>query len=142
MSKYEFEMKEPTGCDKCPFCNKGDDFYDIKTENPTRTYCIFPVKNNNARTVYLNWPYNVVPTYCPLKAAKCDRESIKELSTIKPEVRHGRWMSYTGTHYTGKENEYGDPEYKEHIFFVCSNCRRKTVVRENFCPNCGARMGE
>ena len=72
MSKYEFEMKEPTGCDKCPFCNKGDDFYDIKTENPTRTYCAFPVQNDNTRTVYLNWPYNVVPTYCPLKAAKRD----------------------------------------------------------------------
>ena len=55
-------------------------------------------------------------------------------------MRRGEWLSYTGTHYTGKENEYGDPEYKEHIFFVCSNCRRKTVVREHFCPNCGARM--
>ena len=63
--------------------------------------------------------------------------------TIDAEpVKHGRWLSYTGTHYTGKENEYGDPEYKEHIFYVCSNCRRKTVVREHFCPNCGARMGE
>lgn len=62
--------------------------------------------------------------------------------TIEAEpVRHGRWLSYTGTHYTGKENEYGDPEYKEHIFFVCSNCRRKTVVQENFCPHCGAKMG-
>ena len=72
MSKYEFEMKEPTGCDKCPFCNKGDDFYDVKTENPTRTYCAFPVQGDNARPVYLNWPYNVVPTHCPLKAAKRD----------------------------------------------------------------------
>lgn len=62
--------------------------------------------------------------------------------TIEAPVRHGRWLSYTGTHYTGKENEYGDPEYKEHIFFVCSNCRRKTVVREHFCPNCGADMRE
>lgn len=72
MSKYEFEMKEPTGCDKCPFCNKGEDFYGVNTENPTRTYCAFPVQNDNTRTVYLNWPYNVVPTYCPLKAAKRD----------------------------------------------------------------------
>ena len=68
---------------------------------------------------------------------------LDEQLTIEAEpVRHGRWLSYTGTHYTGKENEYGDPEYKEHVFFVCSNCRRKTVVRENFCPNCGADMRE
>lgn len=60
--------------------------------------------------------------------------------TIEPEVRHGRWLSFTGTHYTGREDEYGDPEYKEHVFFVCSNCRRKTVVRENFCPRCGWMM--
>ena len=52
----------------------------------------------------------------------------------------GKWLSYTGTHWTGRENEYGDPEYKEHIFYVCSNCRRKTVIKENFCPSCGADM--
>ena len=52
----------------------------------------------------------------------------------------GRWLSFSGTHYTGREDEQGDPEYKEHIFFVCSNCRRKTVVRENFCPRCGWMM--
>lgn len=68
---------------------------------------------------------------------------LSEQSTIDAEpVRRGRWLSYTGTHWTGKENEYGDPEYKEHIFFVCSNCRRKTVVREHFCPKCGADMRE
>lgn len=73
---------------------------------------------------------------------KCNNyKFLAEQPTIEAEpVRHGRWLSYTGTHYTGKENDYGDPEYKEHIFFVCSNCRRKTVVQENFCPKCGARM--
>lgn len=78
--------------------------------------------------------------YCD--ARQVDLDAIDAAPTIEPEVRNGRWLSYTGTHYTGKENEYGDPEYKEHIFFVCSNCRRKTVVRENFCPNCGADMRE
>lgn len=53
---------------------------------------------------------------------------------------NGKWLSYTGTHWTGREDEYGDPEYKEHIFYVCSNCRRKTVIRENFCPKCGSKM--
>ena len=68
---------------------------------------------------------------------------IDQMPTLEAApVRRGRWLSYTGTHWTGKENEYGDPEYKEHIFFVCSNCRRKTVVREHFCPNCGADMRE
>ena len=54
----------------------------------------------------------------------------------------GKWLSYTGTHWTGREDDYGDPEYKEHTFYVCSNCRRKTVIREKFCPSCGADMRE
>ena len=65
-------------------------------------------------------------------------ESVEEAKSF--DKIHAKWLSYTGTHYTGKENEYGDPEYKEHIFYECSNCRRKTVVREHFCPNCGAKM--
>ena len=67
-------------------------------------------------------------------------EEVESAQTLTPIC--AIWLSYTGTHYTGKENEYGDPEYKEHVFFVCSNCRRKTVVREKYCPSCGAKMGD
>ena len=89
---------------------------------------------------YLKYRYQAMCKGCSIYE---EIEAFDSAEEVEAEpVRHGRWLSYTGTHYTGKENEYGDPEYKEHIFFVCSNCRRKTVVRENFCPNCGARMGE
>ena len=43
------------------------------------------------------------------------------------EVRHGRW-----------ECNYDRGAF--YIVYVCSKCGRETLVKENFCPNCGARM--
>lgn len=56
-------------------------------------------------------------------------------------VRHGRWESYTHSHYCGTD-KYGEPVYSDGVVYYCSNpkCRRKTVIKENYCPNCGAKM--
>lgn len=56
-------------------------------------------------------------------------------------VRHGRWESYTHSHYCGND-KYGDPVFRDSVVYYCSNpkCRRKTVIKENFCPSCGAKM--
>ena len=56
-------------------------------------------------------------------------------------VRHGRWEGYTHSHYCGID-KYGEPIYRDGTVYYCSNpkCRRKTVVKENFCPSCGAKM--
>lgn len=56
-------------------------------------------------------------------------------------VRHGRWEGYTHSRYCGRD-EYGEPVYRDGTVYYCSNpkCRRKTVVKENFCPSCGAKM--
>jgi hypothetical protein len=55
-------------------------------------------------------------------------------------TEHGEWISYTSTYWTKKYDADGEPEYKEYIFYVCKNCRRKTVIKENFCPKCGLDM--
>ena len=56
-------------------------------------------------------------------------------------VVHGRWEGYTHSHYCGID-EYGEPIYRDGIVYYCSNpkCRRKTVIKENYCPACGAKM--
>lgn len=56
-------------------------------------------------------------------------------------VRRGRWEEYTHSRYCGVD-EYGDPIFRDGIVYYCSNpkCRRKTVIKEKFCPNCGADM--
>ena len=43
------------------------------------------------------------------------------------EVRHGHW-----------ECNYDRGAF--YIVYVCSECGRETLVKENFCPYCGTRM--
>lgn len=56
-------------------------------------------------------------------------------------VRHGRWEGYTHSRFCGYDKD-GDPIFRDGIVWYCSNleCRRKTVIKEKFCPNCGAKM--
>lgn len=73
------------------------------------------------------------------------QEILEELEVIPSAdvepVRQGRWEGYTHSRYCGID-EYGDPIYRDGTVYYCSNpkCRRKTVVKENFCPSCGAKM--
>ena len=56
-------------------------------------------------------------------------------------VRHGRWEEYSHSRYCGIDAD-GEPVYRDGVVYYCSNpkCRRKTVIKENYCPNCGAKM--
>ena len=56
-------------------------------------------------------------------------------------VVHSYWESYDCSQYMGTD-EYGEPKWRDGKFYVCHNhrCRRKTVVKSHYCPNCGARM--
>ena len=55
--------------------------------------------------------------------------------------RQGRWERYTHSRYCGIDAD-GEPVYRDGVVYYCSNpkCRRKTVIKENYCPNCGAKM--
>ena len=57
-------------------------------------------------------------------------------------VRHGRWEWYSHSYYCGFFDADGDPVYRDGVVYYCSNpkCRRKTVIKENFCPSCGTKM--
>lgn len=56
-------------------------------------------------------------------------------------VVHSYWESYDCSQYMGTD-EYGEPKWRDGKFYVCHNhrCRRKTVVKSHYCPNCGAKM--
>ena len=56
-------------------------------------------------------------------------------------VRHGRWEWYSNSCYCGFDKD-GNPVYRDGVVYYCSNpkCRRKTVIKENYCPSCGSKM--
>lgn len=56
-------------------------------------------------------------------------------------VRHGHWNSWRRPSFRGFD-EYGEPIYKDAIYHSCTRCGRRTVIRENYCPSCGAKMDE
>lgn len=63
-----------------------------------------------------------------------------QTADVEP-VRCGRWEGYTHSRYCGID-KHGEPIYRDGTVYYCSNpkCRRKTVIKENFCPSCGAKM--
>ena len=56
-----------------------------------------------------------------------------------PDRPHGEWKEFTVSTYRGTD-EWGEPKWGKGKKFICKRCGRRTVIRENFCPNCGADM--
>ena len=75
-----------------------------------------------------------------LEEAENSVENYKRMWLEKHEPKTARWEGWTSTHWSKRCDSNGDPIYTEHTYYQCSYCGRKTVVRENFCPNCGAVM--
>ena len=57
------------------------------------------------------------------------------------EVKQGYWKGLTSRYWKANKDGYSG-EYKDYIFYKCSVCGRKTVIRENFCPSCGKKMSK
>lgn len=75
-----------------------------------------------------------------------DVEELMELvsgipaADVEP-VRRSYWESYDTSQYMGTD-EFGEPKWRPGRFYICHNrsCRRKTVVKSDYCPDCGAKM--
>ena len=68
----------------------------------------------------------------------------QELSCIPvadvDHIRHGHWDCYCCSRFLGMKD--GEPRWADGKYYYCSLCRRRTVIRENYCPECGAKMDE
>lgn len=71
----------------------------------------------------------------------CIAEIVNAPTLDVAPVRHSYWEEYSCSQYMGMDEE-GEPKYRDGRVLVCHNycCRRKTVVKSNYCPNCGAKM--
>lgn len=67
-------------------------------------------------------------------------ENLKRIKSadVVPMV-HGRWNGYTTSAFYGTD-DFGEPIYRDATFYCCSKCGRKSAIKENFCPKCGAKM--
>lgn len=62
---------------------------------------------------------------------------ITEPRTDVEPVRYGKWI--------GIDSSFWKPTHSSDIpvfrkTYRCSECRRRTAIAENYCPNCGAKM--
>lgn len=65
-------------------------------------------------------------------------DKIKSIpATGVAEVRHGRWIVFYSAPWKPKHS--GEiPVFRKS--YKCSECCRRTIIAENYCPNCGAIM--
>lgn len=57
----------------------------------------------------------------------------------QPEQKHGHWKGFTQSRYFGND-DYGEPIFRDGLFYVCSECRRKSIIKYPYCPHCGTKM--
>lgn len=63
---------------------------------------------------------------------------VKYFPTVEERPK-GEWKCFIGSAYYGVDED-SEPIWRERKIYSCSRCNRRTVVKENFCPNCGAEM--
>ena len=68
----------------------------------------------------------------------CVRLAINALSGSEKQTM-GHWKAYIHSAYHGND-ENDEPIWREVVVYHCSECNRRTVIKENYCPNCGAKM--
>lgn len=49
------------------------------------------------------------------------------------------WTGWDTSAYTGVDKD-GEPKYSRRRFFRCKKCCYGSVIRTNFCPECGRKM--
>ena len=61
------------------------------------------------------------------------------IEALEQQPKTGHWKRYTYNIYH-RTDEDGEPIWKPVNVYYCSNCNRRTVIKDNFCPNCGTYM--
>ena len=66
--------------------------------------------------------------------------AIEDAPTVDAvEVVHGQWEKYTEEKFNGYDAD-GRIRYRKVRIYYCDKCGHGSVVKSNYCPNCGAKM--
>ena len=55
--------------------------------------------------------------------------------------RVAHWKGFMVLRFYGLDDD-GEPIYRRGLFYACSKCKRRTVIKTPYCPQCGAKMDE
>lgn len=69
------------------------------------------------------------------------KNEIEQLPPAPPQPKMGKWKAFTHSAYHGNDED-GEPIWREVTVYHCDLCNRRTVIKEKYCPNCGAKMQE
>ena len=53
--------------------------------------------------------------------------------------KFGWWESWTTSRYYGMDDD-GEPIYRDGRVYYCSECGCRSIIKHNYCPDCGAKM--
>ena len=66
------------------------------------------------------------------------REMVESAPAVDAEpVKHGEWRVVDCSYWKWR-HDTGYPVIRKK--YVCPECGRQTVIKENFCPKCGTKM--
>lgn len=65
-------------------------------------------------------------------------EAINKAPTIEERPK-GKWKCFIGSAFYGLDEDY-EPIWRDRKIYHCSKCNRRTIIKEKFCPECGAEM--
>lgn len=63
------------------------------------------------------------------------------IKALEQGPKVGHWKAFIHDAYHGTDED-SEPVWREKTVYHCSQCNRRTVIKEKFCPNCGAKMVE
>lgn len=74
---------------------------------------------------------------------------VDKMPTIEPERKKGKWIPVDSFSAFGGDESMWMAHGNPVAFYYCSNCKEQAYAGEDgyslitdFCPNCGAKMGE
>ena len=63
-----------------------------------------------------------------------------QMTITADEIRKaGWWESWTTSRYYGIDQD-GEPIHRDGRIYYCSECGCRSIIKHNYCPDCGAKM--
>ena len=110
----------------CPFCGGEAELFTIPAD-----YGLSPIR----------WVIRCKKGCCEQIPHISDHDAVFAWNKRNEGKRHATaiWRGWTKSYYKGRDDD-DEPIWGRCTYYICSNCGRRTVIADQFCPGCGASM--